>query len=238
MKKFSLSLTIGLLLLFSLLFSPFVFSIDYSLDVEEQDEFIWRVDTFKEEIYNTYFSEEAEFIQGVQEKKSITKIEETSEYWKVSYNYWNYTLNTDKLTEKADSEENYRIYKDPAVQANKTLVLDDILNMWLIPTPFPNYLSEYRNNFNVSYIALTTIDDGLRAKYSISRVEFEIQIQYSINGIAKGIKYVETDGNVFVEISLYREVIRAYFMISFLTPPLMAILYIFFYRKKVLIRQE
>ncbi|MGV9204228.1 MAG: hypothetical protein ACOC44_09470 [Promethearchaeia archaeon] len=183
-------------------------SIEYTLEVSEEDGFIWKVDTFKEEIYNTYFSEEADFIQGVQEKKVITRIQEKGDYWEVSYDYWNYTLNTDKLTEEADSEETYTIYKDPAVQANNTYTVEDILNMWLIPTPFTNYLTEYRDNFNSSYIVLTSSDNGVR--YSISPVNYEIQIQYGFNGVAENIKYTESDGNVFVEIGLYTEVIHAY----------------------------
>ncbi|MFO8020190.1 MAG: hypothetical protein R6U96_16315 [Promethearchaeia archaeon] len=229
MKKLTLSVFIGCIILYTTIFSPFAFSIESSIDVTEGEEFIWKVETFKEEIYNTYFTEDADFIEGVQEKKAITGIEERSEYWEVSFEYWNYTLNTDKLTEEADSKKSYIIYKDPEVQANKTLTIEDILNLWLIPTPISNYLTEYRDHFNISYVALTTTDNGVT--YVISPVDYEIQIQYTPNGVAKNIKYVETDGNVFVEIGLYSELIHGYPLLPLLISVLAALSYLFIWMR-------
>jgi len=202
---------------FIVIFSIFIFNlnlvssraVEYELGVGENDTFIWEVEKYDEKTYAQYFSEEPDFTQGVSRKYEITNIEEKSEYWEVEYEIWEYTFDTDKFTEDPDDEESKKIYQSPSDQAEKIYTIDDLLDLWMVPTPLTNYLESFRDDFENEIINLYVDDNGvLTAKYAFSNIEYEIKIAYTLDGVIETIEYITMDGDKFVKINLYRETIR------------------------------
>ncbi|MHA1148014.1 MAG: hypothetical protein ACTSR8_07180 [Promethearchaeota archaeon] len=176
------------------------------MGVAKRDTFIWEVTKYDEVIYSKYFSEDPNFIEGVSKKYEITNINEKSSEWEITYDKWDYTKDTDKFAGDPDSDESMIIYKSPEDQAENVYTIDDILNMWIIPTPYVNYLEDFRDHFKNNIINIYVEDDGtLRAKYAFSHIEYDIEIAYTLDGVIETIRYVETDGDVFVVIELHRE---------------------------------
>lgn len=233
MKRYYLLFLI--ILLIYLIIIPFVIAsdIDYQLGVSKNDDFIWKVNKFDETTYNKYFSEKADFKQGDSKKYTITNIDEKSDKWVIDFDVWDYTTDEEHFTEDPDKKESLDVYKNPADQADQIIIIDDILELWVIPTPYSYYLEGLRDNFDDKIINIYVDDTGLDVKYAFSNIEYEIKITYTLDGVADTIKYIESNGNIFVEINLYRETIVSYLLFL----PLIGIItlvYISFLKKKLL----
>ena len=206
MKKRVLIQVIMFISLFNYFLSTNVAGITYEMEVDIGDEFIWRVDTYDEGVYVQY-SSIPEFTEGSQKKHEIIGIIDNDSYWVVTYKVWDYMENADELLGDHDGEEKVNVYKDPKDFANATFTLDGILNMWVIPVPYTNYLSEFRDNFNKTQINIKVADNGLLLKYAWTHLDYEIEIAYTLDGVIDKIEYRQiTNDYIFVSITLHREV--------------------------------
>ena len=179
---------------------------NFSLDVSEGDDFIWRVETHDEETYRKYFSQKSEFNETFLKKREITTIQDKGSYWKVSQDVWGYTDDEEQLIEKPWENQSMRIYKDPKKQANRTLTLQSVLDMWLIPTPYVNYLQEFRDHLEVPILNVVVEGSGMIIKYAFGFINYEVELAYTVNGVLEEIEYREIDtGDVFTKISLLQE---------------------------------
>lgn len=190
--------------------TPFTVGITYDLSVTDDDGFIWEVDTCDQNKYETYFGEEPNFKEGTKKKVDFREITEKSDYWSIDYDKWDYTLNEDTFLEDPDENKEIKIYKNPSDQANRTYVIEDIIEMWVIATPVDNYLSVYRDNFENAIINVYVEGLTLEAKYAFSNIEYEISLTYTFNGVIENIQYIEEDGTVFVDINLHRDMVSSY----------------------------
>ena len=206
---------VQLALLF-LLFNYFIVinavAVDYSLDIDKDSNWIWRVDEYDEDIYKNIFIEDADFDEDDQQQIKVTAIDNRNEKWVISYDRWDYTDNTDDFSEPPDDEKFKTVYKDPEDQADDVLDLGDIANMWIVPSPYISYIEEFRDEFDNPIIDVSVEDDKLIAKYvQIGRaVLYEIEIEYGDDGLAEEIEYIDENGDTFVKITLLRETIPGY----------------------------
>jgi len=241
-KKFFFRIAL-IFILFCFFFSTInVFGIDYTLDVKENDNFIWEITELDEDKYNEIFPfDHANFEKGDQKKFQITKIDKSTDYWKITYDYWKYT---DKdFSENADEEKVYKIYRDPAEQADKLLMMENIIGMWVIPTPYTNYLEDLRDHFDHKGIALYLEDDKLVAKDSgVENVlpTYEVELTYDINGVLKILEYFDQNGETFSKIELLEDnAIFGYDILIVLGVILViGLISVIFLRKKIIIYKE
>ncbi|MHA1291514.1 MAG: hypothetical protein ACTSQJ_02470 [Promethearchaeota archaeon] len=205
MKKQILFQFLLVLLLFNYFFTFQTHAVTYDLSIEKGDIFIWEVKKCDKSEYEKYFYEEPDFEEGVQKKIEILKIEERSDNWRLTFNLWDYTHDTDKFEGEADEEDYKKVYMDPKDQADKIYEIEDIVDMWVIPTPFLNYLEEFRDSFENEFFNIYVDESSLYAKYAFSHIEYEIKITYTYDGVAELIEYINSDNEDFIKISLERE---------------------------------
>ena len=202
------------LALLFLLFNYFIVinavAVDYSLDIDKDSNWIWRVDEYDEETYKDIFIEAADFDEDDQQQIKVTDIDNRNEKWVISYDRWDYTDNTDDFSDPPDDEKFKTVYKDPEDQADDILDLGDIANMWIVPSPYVSYIEEFRDEFDNPIIDISVEDDKLIAKYAIETAKYEIEIEYGDDGLAEEIEYIDENGDTFVKIVLIREEIPGY----------------------------
>lgn len=202
------------LALLFLLFNYFIVinavAVDYSLDIDKDSNWIWRVDEYDEETYKDIFIEAADFDEDEQQQIKVTDIDNRNEKWVISYDRWDYTDNTDDFSDPPDDEKFKTVYKDPEDQADDILDLGDIANMWIVPSPYVSYIEEFRDEFDNPIIDVSVEDDKLIAKYAIETAKYEIEIEYGDDGLAEEIEYIDENGDTFVKIVLIREEIPGY----------------------------
>jgi hypothetical protein len=185
-------------------------AVEYTLDIDEDTNWIWRVDEYDEETYNDIFIEDAEFDEDDQQQIKVTDIDNRDEKWVISYERWDYTDNTDDFSDQPDDEKYKTVYKDPEDQADDILDLEDIAGMWIVASPYVRYIEEFRDEFDNPIIDVSIEDDKLVAKYAIETAQYEIEIEYGDDGLAEEIEYIDEDGDTFVKIVLLREEIPGY----------------------------
>ena len=218
MKKKSISLLILSLILFIFFFAAVftinAFAVDYSIDVNENDTFIWKVDKFDQDTYEAIFiGEKIEFEEDDLKKYQIMDIDKSTEYWKISYYIWDYTDDSSDFEYDADEEEKYKIYRDPEDQADDILFIEEIIEMWLIPNPYTNYLEDFKDDFDHQIIRVYIEGDSLIAKISATEeipATYEVELTYDVNGIMEKLEYYDQNGDEFLEIVLQKEAIPGY----------------------------
>ncbi len=211
------------LALLFILFNYFVVinavAVEYSLDIDENTNWIWRVDEFDEDKYDEIFEgysiearPDADFKKDDQQQIKVTDIDTREKKWVISYDRWDYTDNTDDFSGPPDDEKIKTVYKDPKDQADDIIELEDIANMWIVPTPYVNYIEEFRDEFDISGIDVSVEDDKLIAKNSIEPLPaaYEIELSYGDDGLAEKIEYIDENGDTFIKIVLLREEIPGY----------------------------
>jgi len=202
------------LALLFLLFNYFIVinavAVDYTLDIDKDSNWIWRVDEYDEDTYKNIFIEDADFDEDDQQQIKVTDIDNRDEKWVISYDRWDYTDNTDDFSDQADDEKFKTVYKDPEDQADDVLDLGDIANMWIVPSPYIRYIEEFQDEFDNPIIDVSVEDDKLIAKYAIETAKYEIEIEYGDDGLAEEIEYIDENGDTFVKITLLRETIPGY----------------------------
>ncbi len=208
-KKTYVQLTL-LFLLFNYFIVINAVAVDYSLDIDKDSNWIWRVDEYDEETYKDIFMKDADFDEDDQQQIKVTDIDNRDEKWVISYDRWDYTDNTDDFSDQADDEKFKTVYKDPKDQADDVLDLGDIANMWIVPSPYVSYIEEFRDEFDNPIIDVSVEDDKLIAKYAIETAKYEIEIEYGDDGLAEEIEYIDKNGDTFVKITLIRETIPGY----------------------------
>jgi len=208
-KKTYVQLTL-LFLLFNYFIVINAVAVDYSLDIDKDSNWIWRVDEYDEETYKDIFMKDADFDEDDQQQIKVTDIDNRDEKWVISYDRWDYTDNTDDFSDQADDEKFKTVYKDPKDQADDVLDLGDIANMWIVPSPYVSYIEEFRDEFDNPIIDVSVEDDKLIAKYAIETAKYEIEIEYGDDGLAEEIEYIDENGDTFVKITLIRETIPGY----------------------------
>ena len=218
MKKKSISLLILSLILFNFFFAAVfminAFAVDYNIDVNENDTFIWKVDKFDQDTYEAIFiGEKIEFEEDDLKKYQIMDIDKSTEYWKISYYIWDYTDDSSDFEYDADEEEKYKIYRDPEDQADDILFIEEIIEMWLIPNPYTNYLEDFKDDFDHQIIRVYIEGDSLIAKISATEeipATYEVELTYDVNGIMEKLEYYDQNGDEFLEIVLQKEAIPGY----------------------------
>jgi hypothetical protein len=218
MKKKSFSLLTLSLILFNFFFIA-VFTInasgvEYSIDVNENDTFIWKVEKFDQDTYEAIFiGEKIEFEEDDLKKYQIIDIDKSTEYWKISYYSWDYTDDSSDFEYDADEEEKYKIYRDPEDQADDILFIEEIIEMWLIPIPYTNYLEDFKDEFDHQIIRVYIEGDSLIAKISATEeipATYEVELTYDVNGVMEKLEYYDQNGDEILEIVLQKEAIPGY----------------------------
>lgn len=191
-------------------------SVNYSLDIKKDDVYIWEVKEYDEDTYTRIFGvySESDFkAEGEQQKIKIVEIDDKSDYWKISYDLWEYTDDTDDFNEGADDDMQRRVYEDPGDQAEEVDEISDIWGMWVIPTPYTNYLETFEDEFSHPIINVILEDDVLVVSFnkeSIIGDDFEVEITYDTNGVMDQLEYIDTNDDTFVKINLLHESIPSY----------------------------
>lgn len=186
-------------------------AVEYTLDIDENTNWIWRIDEYDEETYKDFFVTDAEFDEDDQQQIKVTDIDNRNEKWVISYDRWDYTDNTDDFSDPPDDEKFKTVYKDPDDQVDEILDLVDIANMWIVPSPYVRYIEEFRDGFDHPIIDVSIEDDKLVAKYiELGRPGYEIELSYGEDGLAEEIEYLDENGDTFVKIVLIRESIPGY----------------------------
>jgi hypothetical protein len=191
-------------------FIPSATAVDYNLELTKDKELIWKVNEYDEDIYNNIFLKDADFDKDDQQKLKISNIDTREKKWVITYLIWDYTDNTQDFSNPADDEKYKTVYKDPEDQGDDIIELEDIVKMWVVPSPFNGYIEEFRDEFDNPIIDIAVEEDTLIAKYDIETSQYEIQITYANDGLAEKIEYIDDDGETFVELSLLKEVIPGY----------------------------
>ena len=219
-------------------------SIEYTLDINKDDTFIWKVKKLEEDIYNSIFIPEvADFEEDDYIKHQIREIDKTSEYWKVEYYYWDYTDDIEDLEDDADEKESDKVYRDPEDQADDILLIEEIIEMWVIPTPFTNYLDEFEEFFEHQVISIYVDGDSLTAKISATEeipATYEVELTYDVNGVMEKLEYYDQTGSNFLELVLKKEAIVPGYDIFIIFGTLLfcGLIGIIFIRKKLQISKK
>ncbi len=191
-------------------------AVEYTLDIDENTNWIWRVDEFDEDTYDDIFegysAEEKpdKLNEDDQQKISITDIDTRDEKWVISYERWDYTDDTNDFSDQPDDEKIKTVYKDPEDEGDDILVLEDIASMWIVPSPHINYIEEFHDEFDNPSIDVSVEDDKLVAKNAIEMAKYEIEIEYGDDGLAEEIEYIDENGDTFIKITLIRETVPGF----------------------------
>jgi hypothetical protein len=218
-KKQILNILLIILLILNYISVINALAVEYNLELSNNAEIIWKVDDYDKDVYKEIFLKKADFDKGDQQKIKITNIDTREQKWVVSYLVWKYTSNTQDFSNPADGEKLKTVYKDPKDQVDAIIELEDIAKMWVVPSPFTNYIEEFRDKFDKQGWDISVDGDTLIAKYGIETAQYEIQITYANDGLAQTVEYVDNNGHTFVKISLLRQEIPGYpvlFIILFL----------------------
>jgi hypothetical protein len=235
------------LILFNLIFISFAikaYSLEFTLDVNENDVFIWKVTDFDEDIYDSIFiTEPADFDEDDLTKYKIMEIDKSSDYWKIKYYVWDYTDDVDDFEKSADEEKRYKIYRDPEDQADSILLLEEIIKMWLIPTPYTNYLNDFEEEFSHQVIRVYSDGESLNDKVSATKeipAAYEIELTYDVNGVMEKLEYFDQNSNNFLEFTLQKEAIIPGYDLFILLGMLsfFGLISIIFLRKKISIKKK
>ncbi|MFX0187854.1 MAG: hypothetical protein ACFE8A_08970 [Candidatus Hodarchaeota archaeon] len=215
-KNFAL-LTLSLILFnffFIAIFTINASGVEYSIDVNENEIFIWKIEKFDQDTYEAIFvGEKIAFEEDDLRKYQIMDIDKSTEYWKISYYIWDYTDDSSDFEHDADEEEKYKIYRDPEDQADDILLIEEIIEMWLIPIPYTNYLEDFKDEFDHQIIRVYLEDESLIAKISATEeipATYEVELTYDINGVMEKLEYYDQNGDEFLEIVLQKEAIPGY----------------------------
>ena len=185
-------------------------AVEYNLEISEDTNLIWRVEEYEEDTYKDILLQDADFDEDDQQQIKITNIDTREKKWVISYDRWDYTDNTDDFSDPPDDEKIKTVYKDPKDQGDEIIELEDIAKMWVVPSPYIEYIEEFRDEFDNPIIDVSVEDDKLIAKYDIETAEYEIEMTYGNDGLAEEIEYIDDDEDTFVKIVLIREAIPGY----------------------------
>lgn len=184
---------------------------EYKLEFNENTKIIWRVEEYEEDIYKDIFLKEADFEEDDQQQIRIQYIDERENKWVITYDRWDYTDNTEDFRDHAEDEMITKtVYKDPEDLGDKIIELEDIANIWVVPTPHIDYIEEFEDKFDNAFIDVSVEDDKIIAKRAIETAKYEIEIEYGDDGLAEKIEYINENGDTFVKIILLRETIPGY----------------------------
>ncbi|MFX1392701.1 MAG: hypothetical protein ACFFAH_03920 [Promethearchaeota archaeon] len=219
-KKILFLLTLSLILFNS--FAIFIINasgLEYNLDINENDIYIWKVETLDEDVYKSVFvGENLGFEEDDYKKVRIDEIDKSTEYWRVFYSYWDYTDDTDDFNNKADDDKSKKVYRDPEEKADNIPLganeaMDKIADMWLVPTPYTNYIEEFKDEFEHPVVRVDIEDDILIAQISASEeipATYEMELSYDLNGVLEKLKFIDIKGEEFLEIVLQKEALPGY----------------------------
>ena len=215
MKKKNISLLVLILILFNYFTIFNAAGVDYSLDINENDILIWKVEKFDQSTYEAiFFPEKADFEEDDSKKIQIVKIDKSTDYWRIIYNFWDYTDDIEDFNSDADDERSKKIYRDPEDKVDDIFhevdPLDTIAEMWVVPTPFINYIEDFRDEFNHPAINVYVDDSSLIAKWAVEAALYEIELSYGTDGLLETLEYIDRQGDEFLEIVLQREAIPGY----------------------------
>ena len=235
MKKNIVLKLITLLFLFIYTFFPVnVVGVEYTLGISERDSFIWEIEKLDDDLYEEIFLTDADFDEGYQSKIEIEYIDEVSEKWRVRYYIWDYTEDLRDFEDRADDYKIKNVYKDPKDQADKIDDLEAFSKMWVIPNPFVEYIEEFRDEYESGFFEVSVEDDTLRMKPAVENIQYEIDITYGDEGVAKVIEYIDVDGEIFVRIILLEKTIPGYDIIFILVSLLLGgVVSIIFWKRKL-----
>jgi len=204
-KRYIFQLILLLVIINYTLIPVNVSAVDYRLEINENDAFIWEIDEVDSDKYEVIFVTEPDFDKDDQKKIVITNIEETDNKWRVTYDLWDYTDDTDDFSEAADDEKTKKVYKDPEDQADSIIDLETFARMWVVPNPSNSYIEKFREEHSNDFFDVFVDDDTLIMRPAVENAEYEVQITYQNDGVAETIEYVDDDGETFVKIVLIEE---------------------------------
>ena len=218
MKRKNISLLVLILISFNYFSAVFIINaigVEYTLDINENDNFIWKVEKFDQDTYESiFFPEKADFEEDDSKKIQIVDIDKSTDYWRIIYNLWDYTDDIEDFNSDADDERSKKIYRDPEDKVDDIFhevdPLDTITEMWVVPTPFINYIEDFRDEFDHPAINVYVDDSSLIAKWAVEAALYEIELTYGTDGLLEKLEYVDRQGDEFVEIVLQREAIPGY----------------------------
>lgn len=181
---------IGLILLNVFIFSGgLIFDVkaqEYSLIIEENDEYIWGIEEINATNFKNVFGFDPNFGEGDLFKMIIRNIGETFILWIIQAEIWDYGSNWDA----SGSVENFYLQKNPAAY-------DDGL---FIPLPADIYLQEFVNYSSEDYYLI-----GFSLyKHDLSDTgqNYTWQKEFNSNGVMITEAYFDQYDNVIVRLKL------------------------------------
>ncbi|MHA1147425.1 MAG: hypothetical protein ACTSR8_04205 [Promethearchaeota archaeon] len=151
----------------------------YSLDINEDDEFIWEITELNLHQFKKVFGFEPVFEKGDQTKKKIVDLLDTTYGWSIVLEEWDYN---------ADFQRNGSIRSD-IIYKNPANYEDNIF----IPSPALDYLDQAKDDLPSEYIV-----SGLKVTKRESG--FDMIKEYETNGVLLYEEYIDDDGIVLIRV--------------------------------------
>ncbi|MGV9174188.1 MAG: hypothetical protein ACOC35_16695 [Promethearchaeia archaeon] len=215
MKK-TKNFLIGFLLLSALAFTSTVMAADFEMGVDEGEEATYEVLTVDEDKYETATGDEYNSTEngnkGEKSKVKLTALDVEDDKATLKIDIWDFT--DGEFGE--DRDDNYTISDIPLNEEDFTNTTLYFAFMRIIPTPVTNWLEAAESEAAEIFTANATIDGTvitLKGSNLMNQWEDEEGYQertYNDKGILSSQKMVDSDDNVFYEITLVGEFIPGY----------------------------
>ncbi len=186
---------------------------DYTLQIHENDTFIWEVEELNLHNFEKTFGFVPAYEEGDRIKKTVRSIEESGVGWYVTIENWDYG---------ADWEERGKT-KYNLVSSNPSKYDDNLI----IPTPVNTYLEEALESLPTSY-SLQDITVTKRTK------EYTMVKEYDPRGIVVSEAYYDDDNILMVKVEGKFRIIEFHtnYFIGFMVISILGLVYTIISKKK------
>ena len=177
---------------------------DYKMDVEEDEEFYWTLNTLDEDLADDYgmddiedwVGEDAEL--GAKFKYTITELDDDkingTDVFIVEYKFWGWATDEADFDDKEDTKRTAYLAQDPDVYEKNNQYFQ-----WVMPTPLEDYLDEidWDDDYEIDGKILTRTVE-------YKDLEGDLLYQYTFNdrGVLESLKAMTEDNEVIYEYAL------------------------------------
>lgn len=191
---------------------------EYELEVEEDDNFTWEITELNKYEFERVFGYEPAFEVGDKTRREIEDIEETSDGWFITVEFWDYQQDWED-----DGGTIYEeVYENPG---------DYEANIF-VPTPVNEYLSEASDELPSEYLV-----EGQRV--TIRESEYHRIIEYDTRGVLASETFENKEGIVLVKVeNTIRVIPMGNYFIGFMIFTIVSIIVIMMKKKNYIIKES
>ena len=151
----------------------------YELDIDEDDSFEWEVTELSPHQFEKVFDFKPSFEIGDKAKRTIERIDDTSDGWNLGIIFWDFKIDRDK--------NGSQIYESVPESPG------DYDEHIFIPTPVNDFLSEAAEDLGSEYNVQGSTIERLEKDYTMIK-------EYDARGVLFSEEYIDDDGIVLVKI--------------------------------------